>query len=99
MIEKEKIVRKNTAYLNILILNLHIVYKYPNKNNNISCVVSSKNNGPTYQNRINFITKYSNDYQNSIDIFGKGWKMLENVGKCWSGGMRDGCVIRFAESD
>tara|TARA_Y100000593_G_C4271650_1_gene317699 strand:+ start:143 stop:1102 length:960 start_codon:yes stop_codon:yes gene_type:complete len=45
--------------------------KYPEKTNNISCIVSNKLLGITYKNRINFIKKYSDN--NNIDIFGKGW--------------------------
>ena len=47
--------------------------KYPDKNKNISCIVSSKNLGPTYTDRKKFIKNYSNNFQNSIDIYGKGW--------------------------
>lgn len=48
--------------------------EYPKKTKNISCIVSNKNLGPTYQDRINFIKNYSEIYPNSIDIYGKGWK-------------------------
>ena len=47
--------------------------KYPEKTKNISCIVSSKNLGPTYTDRKKFIKQYSNNFQNSIDIYGKGW--------------------------
>lgn len=47
--------------------------KYHPKNNNISCIISNKNLDPTYENRIKFITEYSNKYKNSIDIYGRGW--------------------------
>lgn len=46
--------------------------EYPSKTKNISCIISNKNLGITYQNRINFITKFSNNYK--IDVFGRGWK-------------------------
>lgn len=46
--------------------------EYPRKTNKISCIISNKNFGITYQNRINFIKQFSNNYK--IDVFGKGWK-------------------------
>lgn len=51
--------------------------EYPTKNNNISCVVSSKNFGKTYEDRKKFIKTYSNIYDNKIDIFGRGWDKNE----------------------
>ena len=47
---------------------------YPSKLHNISCVISNKNSDVYYQQRVNFITNYSEKYPNSIDIYGKGWK-------------------------
>ena len=51
--------------------------EYPKKKKNISCIVSNKNLGPTYEDRINFIKKYNEIYPNSIDIYGKGWSNNE----------------------
>ena len=51
--------------------------EYPTKKNNISCVVSSKNFGKTYEDRKKFIKTYSNIYDNKIDIFGRGWDKNE----------------------
>lgn len=48
--------------------------EYPKKTKNISCVVSNKSFGSTYEDRKRFIQNYSNKYPNSIDIYGKGWK-------------------------
>lgn len=47
--------------------------EYPNKIHNLSCIVSNKSFGSTYEDRKNFIKKYSKKYPNSIDIYGKGW--------------------------
>jgi len=47
---------------------------YPKKTNNISCIVSARSGGATYEDRKRFIIDYSNKYPNSIDIYGKGWK-------------------------
>ena len=49
------------------------VMEYPKKTKKVSCVVSNKNLGSSYANRINFIKKYSEIYPNSIDIYGRGW--------------------------
>ena len=51
--------------------------EYPTKNNNISCVVSSKNFGKNYEDRKTFIKTYSNIYDNKIDIYGRGWDKNE----------------------
>jgi hypothetical protein len=47
--------------------------EYPNKIHNLSCIVSNKSLDSTYEDRKNFIKKYSKKYPNSIDIYGKGW--------------------------
>jgi hypothetical protein len=47
--------------------------EYPYKTKKISCIISNKKIGKTYEDRVNFITEYSNKYQDTIDIFGKGW--------------------------
>ena len=47
--------------------------EYPKKTKNISCIVSNKNLGSSYADRINFIKNYSKKFPNNIDIYGKGW--------------------------
>ena len=47
--------------------------EYSEKTANISCIVSNKSGGHTYENRKNFIKIYSNKFLNAIDIYGKGW--------------------------
>lgn len=47
--------------------------KYTERNKNISAIVSSKNFGKTYIDRMKFLINYSKENKDKIDIYGKGW--------------------------
>ena len=46
---------------------------YPNKNKNLSCIVSSKGVGHHYRRRKDFIINFSNKNEKKIDVYGSGW--------------------------
>lgn len=47
--------------------------RYPEKKKKLSCIISNKNLSIEYTQRINFITEFSKNNPNLIDIYGKGW--------------------------
>lgn len=44
----------------------------------LSAVVSSKNNGKTYLDRIKFLSRYSQSNPGKVDIYGKGWARTQH---------------------
>jgi hypothetical protein len=56
--------------------------RYPTKTKKISTVTSGKSGIETYNNRLNFLRNFCQEYKNT-DVYGRGTQQF--VGECWKG--------------